>query len=104
MQAAPLGLTAGLVPVACFWASVAHWRQRQTGDGLRPENAGAGQGRRISAVSSFNCQLTCKTQSLTLRLWRRTITAQMIYVRALRSQRPLVILLALPKADICLVQ
>lgn len=80
MQAAPLGLTAGLVPVAWFSASVAHRRQRQTCDRLRPENAGAGQGGRIAAVSSLNCQLTCKIQNLIFRRCCCTNTVHIIYM------------------------
>lgn len=79
MQAAPLRLTAGLVGVAGLSPSVANWRQRQTGDRLRPEDAGAGQALRIGAVSSFNCQLTCATQSLISRLWLGNPTVKAIY-------------------------
>lgn len=60
MQATHLGLTAGLVPTARFSSSVTHRGQSQAGDGLRPENTGAGQALRISAVSSFNSQLACR--------------------------------------------
>ncbi len=60
VQATYLGLTAGLVPTAWLSSSVIHRWQSHAGDGLRPENTGAGQTLRISAAPPFNGQLTCR--------------------------------------------
>lgn len=58
VEAAHLGLTAGLEGTALLPPSMAHRWQGQAGDRLGPQDAGEGQALRVGAISPLGSELT----------------------------------------------